>query len=62
MPTNVRDRPLEFIVDAMVEALLDGAGITQVPEHHFTAGTLVELLPECRLALLAVNVATPGTG
>ncbi|AMM16600.1 hypothetical protein AX768_21105 [Burkholderia sp. PAMC 28687] len=82
MPTNGRDRPLEFIVDgkniqlrprsrfslshgdAMVEALLDGAAIAQVPEHmverHIREDTLVELLPEFRPAPLAVNVVTPG--
>ncbi|KQR78425.1 hypothetical protein ASG35_08235 [Burkholderia sp. Leaf177] len=83
MPTNGRERPLEFVVDgqsvqlrprsrfslshgdAMVEAVLDGAGIAQVPEHmaerHFREGTLVELLPECRPAPLRVNVITPGS-
>ncbi|WP_213776604.1 LysR family transcriptional regulator [Caballeronia sp. dw_276] len=82
MPTNGRERPLEFVVDgraiqlrprsrfalshgdAMVEAVLDGAGIAQVPEHmaerHLRNGTLVELLPECRPAPLPVNVITPG--
>ena len=49
--------------DAMVEAVLQGAGIAQVPEHmvtqHIRQGTLVELLRECRPAPLPVSVMTP---
>ena len=48
----------------MVEAVLQGAGIAQVPEHmvahHIRQGTLVELLRECRPATLPVSVLTPG--
>jgi len=47
----------------MVEAVLQGAGIAQVPEHmvtqHIRQGTLVELLRECRPAPLPVSVMTP---
>lgn len=50
--------------EAMVQALLQGAGIAQVPEHmvahHVRDGSLVELLPECRPAPLPVSVLTPG--
>jgi LysR family transcriptional regulator, regulator for bpeEF and oprC len=50
--------------DAMVEAVLQGAGIAQVPEHmvahHITQGALVEELPGCRPAPLPVSVLTPG--
>jgi LysR family transcriptional regulator for bpeEF and oprC len=49
--------------DAMVEAVLQGAAIAQVPEHmvahHIRQGALVELLPECRPAPLPVSVLTP---
>ena len=49
--------------DAMVEAVLQGAGIAQVPEHmvahHITQGTLIEELPGCRPAPLPVSVLTP---
>lgn len=82
MPTNGRERPLEFIVgndaikvrphsrfalshgDAMVEAVLKGAGIAQVPEHmaeqYLRDGSLVELLAHHRPAALVVNAVTPG--
>lgn len=49
----------------MVEAALDGAGITQVlehmVEHHLREGRLVELLPACRPAPLPVSVLVPVT-
>jgi LysR family transcriptional regulator, regulator for bpeEF and oprC len=51
--------------DAMVEAVLGGAGLSQVPEHmaerHLRDGSLVELLAAYRPAPLIVNIVTPGT-
>jgi hypothetical protein len=63
IPTNIRVRPLELIVDGentpqRPRSLSHGDAMD---EHHFREGTLVESLPECGLALLAVNVVTPGT-
>lgn len=50
--------------DAVVEAVLQGAGIAQVPErmvtNHIRQATLVEELPGCRPAPLPVSVLTPG--
>lgn len=49
--------------EAMVQAMLAGAGIAQVPEHMVAAylqeGSLVELLSACRPAPLPVNVVVP---
>ena len=48
--------------DAMVEAVVQGAGIAQVPEHmvadHIRRGALVEELPRYRPAALPVSVLT----
>lgn len=51
--------------EAMVQAVLLGHGIAQVPEHmvaqHLQQGLLVELLPACRPQPLPVSVVVPAT-
>jgi LysR family transcriptional regulator for bpeEF and oprC len=59
--------PSRFVLshgDAMVEAAIQGAGVTQVPEHmvahYIRDGVLVELLERCRPPALPVSVMTSG--
>jgi len=50
--------------EALVEAALRGAGLTQTPafmvRQHLESGALVEVLPQCRPAPLPVNLLVPG--
>lgn len=51
--------------EALAEAAALGAGLAQMPEFlagpYLTSGTLVEVLPDCRPAPLAVNLVLPGS-
>ncbi|MDR5781322.1 LysR family transcriptional regulator [Caballeronia sp. LZ065] len=83
MPTNGRDRPLEFIEsdkkvtmtphspfrishgEALAEAAVNGIGIAQMPAFYarpyIADGSLIEVLPNCRPAPLAVSLVLPGS-